>query len=83
VGLGEDAHISYEFTAFPALLPEQVRDLQILFSLLTVQKGQHLRLVSFIQDTLKGQSHEKFGEMRARGLSLGHNLESLWVFKFF
>jgi hypothetical protein len=22
---------------------------------------------------LKGQSHEKFGEMRARGLSLGHN----------
>jgi hypothetical protein len=32
---------------------------------------------------LKGQSHEKFGEMRARGLSLGHNLESLWVFKFF
>jgi hypothetical protein len=23
--------------------------------------------------TLKGQSHEKFGEMRARGLSLAHN----------
>jgi hypothetical protein len=22
---------------------------------------------------LKGQSHEKFGEMRARGLSLGHS----------
>jgi hypothetical protein len=33
--------------------------------------------------TLKGQSHEKFGEMKARGLSLGHNKESLWVFKFF
>jgi hypothetical protein len=32
---------------------------------------------------LKGQSHEKFGEMRARGLNLGHNLESIWVFKFF
>jgi hypothetical protein len=25
------------------------------------------------KNSLKGQSHEKFGEMRARGLSLGHN----------
>jgi hypothetical protein len=25
------------------------------------------------RDDLKGQSHEKFGEMRVLGLSLGHN----------
>jgi hypothetical protein len=29
--------------------------------------------LSALQKPLKGQSHEKFGEMRARGLSLGHN----------
>jgi hypothetical protein len=27
----------------------------------------------FYYEILKGQSHKKFGEMRARGLSLGHN----------
>jgi hypothetical protein len=40
--------------------------------------NNNLKLLS-----LKGQSHEKFGEMRAMGLSLGHNLESLWDFKLF
>jgi hypothetical protein len=33
-----------------------------------------LKIVKQISNaSLKGQSHEKFGEMRARGLSLGHN----------
>jgi hypothetical protein len=31
------------------------------------------RALKVAAESLKGQSHEKFGEMRARGLSLGHN----------
>jgi hypothetical protein len=32
-----------------------------------------LHVTNYIGQALKGQSHEKFGEMRARGLRLGHN----------
>jgi hypothetical protein len=37
----------------------------------------------FIVNSLKGQSHEKVGEMSVWGISLGPNKEQLLVFKFF
>jgi hypothetical protein len=43
----------------------------------------HILCFKFMFSYLKGQSHEKVGEMRVQGDSLGPNLEQLLVFKLF
>jgi hypothetical protein len=45
--------------------PTGIRNIYIYTS---IKKGKIYK-----SPRLKGQSHEKFGEMRARDLSLGHN----------